>query len=150
MWLINTLVAVHASVTLAMTGLIWFVQLVHYPLLTKVGDASFSTYERLHQAWITPLVFPLMTTELLLAGWIAVFSVSQSHFGFWERWGALGLVGVAWASTAVIQVPLHSRLGDGFDAATVAQLVRTNWIRTFAWTARAVLVTLALVRGLSR
>jgi hypothetical protein len=34
--------------TLMLTGLIWVVQIVHYPLLKYVGSESFKNYERLH------------------------------------------------------------------------------------------------------
>ena len=50
------------------------------------------------------------------------------------------LVGVIWASTAFIQVPMHNVLGRGFDADAHAHLVSTNWIRTIAWSARAALL----------
>jgi hypothetical protein len=46
------------------------------------------------------------------------------------------LVAVVWASTAVLQVPRHQTLAASFDAAAHADLVRTNWIRTVAWSAR--------------
>jgi hypothetical protein len=40
---------VHVFSTLSMVGLIWFVQIVHYPLFKMVGDDGFSEYERCHQ-----------------------------------------------------------------------------------------------------
>ena len=58
----------------------------------------------------------------------------------WSRWLGLGLVLPVWASTALLQVPAHGRLAEGFDTATHTRLVTTNWIRTIAWTARGVLV----------
>jgi hypothetical protein len=61
-------------------------------------------------------------------------------------WVALALLGVIWASTAWIQVPLHRRLAVAPDPAAVERLVRTNWIRTGAWTLRAPLA-LALAAG---
>jgi hypothetical protein len=48
------------------------------------------------------------------------------------------LVVVIWFSTFLLQVPCHTRLSQGFDAQIHAQLVSTNWIRTLAWSARAV------------
>ena len=50
------------------------------------------------------------------------------------------LVGVIWASTAFVQVPLHSALGGAFDGDAHGKLVATNWVRTAAWTARGGLV----------
>ncbi len=40
----------HITATLYMTGLIWFVQIVHYPLFARVGNAEFSAYEQRHTA----------------------------------------------------------------------------------------------------
>ena len=54
------------------------------------------------------------------------------------------LVAVIWLSTAFLQAPAHRRLVNGFDAALHARLVRTNWIRTAAWTARGALALLLL------
>ena len=36
-------------------------------------------------------------------------------------------------STALLQVPCHTILAQGFDAGAHARLVRTNWIRTCCW-----------------
>ena len=44
----NTLLLIHVAATLAMSGVIWFIQIVHYPLLTLVGAAGFTTYEAAH------------------------------------------------------------------------------------------------------
>ena len=60
----------------------------------------------------------------------------------WRRgavWAGLALLAVIWLSTALVQVPLHRRLQGGFDAAAHRRLVRTNWLRTAAWTLRAAL-----------
>ena len=50
------------------------------------------------------------------------------------------LVVVIWIATLLASVPMHERLARGFDAAAHRRLVRTNWIRTAAWTARGALV----------
>jgi hypothetical protein len=52
----------------------------------------------------------------------------------------LVMVGLLWASTLGVQMPLHGRLAcEGHTPATVARLVRSNWPRTLVWTARALL-----------
>ena len=57
-----------------------------------------------------------------------------------------GLIFVIWLSTAILQVPLHRKLElGGYDARVIRRLVATNWLRTLAWSARAVLVLLALI-----
>jgi len=51
------------------------------------------------------------------------------------------LIAFIWASTFLLQVPAHSQLGSGFDEETWRMLVRSNWLRTVAWSARAGLVS---------
>ena len=48
----------HAAATLYMTGLIWFVQVVHYPLMGLTGKAEFSAYEQRHTLLTTWVVAP--------------------------------------------------------------------------------------------
>ncbi len=56
------------------------------------------------------------------------------------------LVVAIWASTGLIQVPLHDRLGSNPAAETVRRLVLSNWLRTVLWSSRAVLLTVVLLR----
>lgn len=53
----------------------------------------------------------------------------------------LPLLAAIWLSTALVQVPCHRRLAAGFEPRTARRLVRTHWIRTVAWSARAALAT---------
>ena len=59
-----------------------------------------------------------------------------------ELWVGLGLLGIIWLSTALVQVPRHSQLSRGYDAKVIGELVGSNWLRTVAWTLRAGLVLL--------
>jgi hypothetical protein len=59
-----------------------------------------------------------------------------------------GLVGVVWLTTALFSVPAHGVLAHGFDAVAHARLVHTNWIRTAAWTTRAVLLLWVIAQEL--
>lgn len=42
-------------------------------------------------------------------------------------------------STVLVQAPAHARLARGFDPVVHARLVRSNCVRTGAWTAPGVL-----------
>jgi hypothetical protein len=129
----------HAGATLFMTGLIWFVQVVHYPLLRRIPATEAAAYAQDHARRTGWVVGPVMLAELGLA-------LALAARGGLLAWTSLGLLGVLWASTAWIQVPLHRRLALGPDPAAVESLVRTNWLRTAAWTLRAPLA-LALATG---
>lgn len=128
---------VHAAATWFMAGLIWFVQVVHYPLFAGVGDAGWNDYSRRHQGLTTLVVGPAMLVELAAAATLLVLVPGPLTIA-----GAI-LLALVWASTFFVQVPLHARLERGRDPAARARLFRrlvaTNWARTALWTARGVL-----------
>ncbi|QDU65621.1 hypothetical protein [Engelhardtia mirabilis] len=137
-----SLLVVHAAATWALFGLIWMVQLVHYPLYALVGAREFPAFEASHARRITPLVAPLMGLELVTGGLLALDPPSAAdalplRVGF-------GLIVAIWLSTALLQIPCHARLERSFDPATHRLLVATNWLRTAAWTVRAGLVAVVL------
>ncbi len=128
-WLFHT----HLFLTVFMTGVIWFVQIVHYPLMGQVGRDVFVDYERRHTVLTSMVVAPVMVGELATAILLAWESDLSQWFWVFNLIGVLLL----WVSTFLIQVPLHNRLSRRFDTADHRALVRTNWIRTLIWTARA-------------
>jgi hypothetical protein len=141
--LLQALVFAHAFATLAMCGLCWFVQVVHYPLLAEVGPERFSRYESEHVRRTTWIVAPLMLIELATAGLLVMLATRvESGVSVTLAWTGAGLLALVWMSTFGVQVPLHGRLQRSFDLRTVSTLVRSNWARTVAWSARGVLALL--------
>ena len=133
--------------TLFMTGLIWFVQVVHYPLMAGVGSGEFCRYEERHRVLTSWVVGPPMLLELATA---ALFVWAQpGNLPAWTSWLGLALVGVIWASTIWLQIPCHEKLSQDFNTAVQERLVITNWVRTVAWSSRAGLL-LWLTWGLIR
>ena len=130
--------------SLAMTGLIWFVQIVHYPMFSRVGEREFAEYAKQHARLTSLVVGPLLLIETMSAVGLAFLSGERIAV-----WLGLGLVGVIWVSTAVIQIPCHTRLARGFDAGVHRRLVRSNWIRTIAWSARSGLALLSLLQEIN-
>ena len=126
--------------TLLMTGIIWFVQIVHYPLFAKVDAAGFIRYEAEHATRTGWVVGPLMCVELATAAVLLLPGYRPGAISNASAWTGLALVLLIWASTAFIQVPLHNRLAAGADTVVIARLVATNWVRTIAWTLRSLLV----------
>ena len=118
-----------------LTGLIWTIQWVHYPLFEMVSPAQFTKYEAAHTMAITAIVGPVMVVELVTA--VAWAVLCPSSLGRATPITGLGLVILIWVSTAVLQVPLHDTLSRGYDATAIATLVATNWVRTISWTVRS-------------
>jgi hypothetical protein len=138
----TTLLAVHLAGTAGMMGLIWFVQLVHYPLFDAVGSDQFVAYESAHQRRTSWVVGPLMGVEGVSA--LAIAAALRDEVGFVLTLIGLGLLAVIHASTVMLQVPAHRRLSERYDAEVVHRLVRTNWVRTIGWSLRVV-VALAMI-----
>ncbi len=132
----------HAGATLYLAGLIWFVQLVHYPLMTNVGNQGYTTYQRLHERRTTWAVAPAMFLELGCAVVLAL--QAPETIEPWLAWTGLLMVVLLWLSTALLQVPCHKTLGQGFDAKAHQRLVATNWLRTALWSARGVIALVML------
>lgn len=132
------LVVAHLAATLYMTGLIWFVQVVHYPLFATIRQDEFSAYEQQHTKLTTWVVAPPMFIEAITA--VLLFWFHPSGIVTWQLCVGLSLVVIIWLSTAFLQVPCHKLLSRGFEPAVHQRLVATNWIRTAAWSLRTLLV----------
>ena len=67
---LSLLFSYHFAATWTLVGLIWTMQLVHYPLFAHVGRHTFTACHHLHTTQITWVVAPLMFTELVTAVWL--------------------------------------------------------------------------------
>lgn len=137
------LLSAHVVATSAMAGLIWFVQLVHYPLFDRVAPDGFTAYETEHQRRTTWVVGPLMAIEGVTA--LLVAAVIRDDVGIVLAFSGLALLAVIHSSTVFLQVPAHRALSDGYDAAVVRRLVRSNWIRTAGWSLRSLVAGAMIV-----
>ncbi|RDI95806.1 hypothetical protein DV704_05915 [Meiothermus sp. QL-1] len=135
---LELLLLFHLACTWALVGLIWTIQVVHYPLFERVGPEHFPAYEAAHARRITWVVGPLMLFEL--ASGLALLALWPPALPAWAGWMLVLLLGLIWLHTALVAVPLHARLGRGFDPRAHAWLVRSNWLRTLAWSARGLLL----------
>lgn len=136
------ILAAQAFATLMMVGVIWMCQIAHYPLFADVG-ARLPAYQVRNRVRTTYVVGPPMLVEAITA--LLVLILLPTGVPMWAAWLGIALVAVCWITTFVRSVPAHERLTAAYDEDALAQLVRTNWIRTVAWTARGVLVLWMLV-----
>ncbi len=133
----STILQLHAFSTIFMTGVIWFVQVVHYPLNAKVGEGHFSAFHKAHTSrtgWIVapPMIIELFCSVLFVISPPKEISAEHALLGF-------ALVVLIWITTVVFSVPCHRRLSKGFDANVLRKLIWTNWLRTALWSARSFL-----------
>jgi hypothetical protein len=124
--------------TLFMTGLIWFVQLVHYPLMKLADTVQFPAFSAGHQNRTTWVVAGPMLLELATSLGLVLSSTMLRQSLVYQA--SVFLLIAIWVSTALRQMPLHRQLLLGHNALCIERLVRSNWIRTFAWTLRSVIL----------
>ena len=143
----NFLLLSHVAATLFMVGLIWFVQIVHYPLFSRVGADNFRAYAESHSRLTTWIVGPPMLLEAFTAALLLVVRPESVPAAL--AWIGAVLLAVVWLSTALLQVPRHTALGFGFDAEAHRFLVLSNWTRTVAWSLRGLIVLWMTARTMS-
>ena len=134
----HLLFLLHIGSSLYMMGLIWFVQVVHYPLHAHVGTEHLAQYQKLHMSWTSFVVGPPMLIEM---GTTVLFLIAPPldlpHWCFILGFAFLILI---WASTVRFQMPYHNQLLHSFDVEIHKKLVTSNWIRTIFWSLRGILV----------
>jgi uncharacterized membrane protein len=121
-----------------MVGVIWTIQIVHYPMLATMSALTPVTAAVDHQRRISWVVGPLMAAEGVTA--LVLLFDRPPTMGWVSAWLAAGLLGAALLSTVLLQVPLHTRLAGGHDDEVARRLITTNWVRTVAWTGRGALL----------
>jgi hypothetical protein len=133
------------ATTLPLVGLIWFVQVVAYPLFARVAAADFPAYHEAHSRLITYVVAPLMLGELWGAVAWLIWPLDEAPRQV--AWVGAALAVAAWVVTVFVSVPQHNILARGFDARAYDVLLVTNWLRTAVWTLRgaALLWVLAVI-----
>ncbi len=124
------------AISWILVGLIWTIQLVHYPSFAYIDQQVFQIFHQHHTSSILLIVMPLMLLELGLAFYLA------QHYN-WQLVFLVSLIVVVliWMSTFFVQVPLHNALEIEKDINIIQKLVTTNWFRTILWTGKAIWLT---------
>ncbi len=146
MTLLEVLV-LHAVVTAYMVGVILVVQVVHYPLFSWVERSRYRDFQEEHMRRITWVVGLPMLLEAALATGLVLAAPQQVS----RELAIVGLLllAVVWLSTALQQVPAHTRLSRGFDSTAHARLLKSNRVRTMAWMGRLVVAWVMVSQGLA-
>ena len=91
------------AATWAMVGIVWFVQVVHYPMLRHAAGPAFPGVAAEHARRTGRLVAPLMAAEALSA--LVLLIVRPDGVPLWAAMLAAALLVGVWAMTALVQVP---------------------------------------------
>ena len=139
-WNLSLLLMLNLLFTAMLTGLVWMVQLVHYPGFLHVGRQAAAHYQKFHLRRMGFLVIPLMLVELGLASWL-LFTEMTFIVMEYLNYAAFGLLVAVWLITFLRAIPLHQKLSRENDAPeTIRKLIKTNWWRTIAWSLRTLVL----------
>ena len=137
------------TATLFSAGVVWFMQVLEYPLFAYVGAEAFSTFHEQHNRRLPGVVFAPML--IAFAATTALLFVRPAAVPGWLAWLGVVLIGVVLASSFTLLIPRHMRLtSEGYSLEIIRELVRFNWIRTVAWTLHALVLLAMLVLTLGR
>ena len=136
------------AATLYLWGVIWTIQLVHYPLFARVGAAQWADYHNAHTRLMTFVVLPAMVTELGTSGLLALNRPAWLSPSL--LWAGFACAVLTWGVTFFVSVPLHDALSRSFDPAAISRIVATNWLRTAFWTVHALILLLQVWRLLPK
>ncbi|NBX67749.1 MAG: hypothetical protein EBR01_02150 [Proteobacteria bacterium] len=134
----STVVLLQALSTFLLTGLSWFVQVVHYPLFNLVPKSEFSKFHSAHVARTNLLILVLLPIEVVTSAFTAYYgSPGLTH----HEW-ILGFVLTLsiCICTATVQMPIHAKLAQEKDDELIRRLVLSHWIRTILWSAHTALL----------
>ena len=138
----DTLILLNFIVSLTMFGIIMVTQVVSYPLFLNLDEKIFTSYHSEYVKRITIIVMPVMIIELALT--IMLFYMLD---GFLSQIFFISLI-LIFISTVIIQVPIHNKLKFSYDEYLAKKLIKTNWIRTFLWSIKALICYNIIIKEL--
>lgn len=128
----------HLVATSIMIGVIWVIQLVHYPSFHYIDRNRYGLFQEFHMRNISRIVFPVMLIELItgvLLVQLPIFGNSNNFFYI-----AFILLIIVWFLTATLFTSIHKNLSNGYNKNIIYRLVNLNWMRTILWSLRIVFI----------
>ena len=133
----NFVLLSHLIFTSIMTGVIWVIQIVHYPSFHFIEKELYTAFQKFHMNKISIIVIPIMLAELITGIMLFLDKSSKSPF----LTISIIILVLIWLITGVFFTKAHNELIAGYQELVVNQLVAMNWIRTLLWTLRLLLLT---------
>ena len=136
----------HLIFTSIMTGVIWVIQIVHYPSFHFIEKELYTAFQKFHMNKISIIVMPIMLAELITGIMLFLDKSFKSPFLIIS----IIILVLIWLITGVFFTKAHNELIAGYQELVVNQLVAMNWIRTLLWTLRLLLLTCFVYLHFSR
>ncbi|MGF1452895.1 MAG: hypothetical protein ACFB21_12575 [Opitutales bacterium] len=136
--------ALHLSSTAGFCALLWITQVLVYPQFRRVPTPQFAPYHAAHLRLMLPLVAPFFLGETLCMARAVLFGWEAAPL---RQSASLALYAIVYGSTFAYFAPLHQRLASEPSPERIERLIRANWLRTLAESARLAVVFSLNVQG---
>lgn len=134
--MIDLIELIQCYITFALFGLIWTIQLVHYPAFHYIDLKKFTEFEKMHMVKITYIVGPLMLGEFVVSLtllFLTAFALKSIIVFI--------IVILLWLSTLLFSIPCHKKLANEKNDGEIQKLISTNWARTILWSLKVLIVS---------
>ena len=125
---------IHLISTSLMVGIIWVIQVVHYPSFHFIGNSRYISFQKFHMERISYIVIPVMLVESI-SGFLLIYDELNLILLI-----SMVLLLSIWMLTVFFFASVHQKLVSGYQVEMVAKLVKINWVRTLLWTLRLLLL----------
>ena len=125
----------HLIFSAIMVGVIWVIQLVHYPSFHFIDKDIYDSFQKFHMNKISIIVIPVMILELA-TGFLLLIGNSKNILIIIS----FGILILIWVITGLFFSDAHGKLISGYNELIVNKLVSMNWIRTALWTFKMILL----------
>jgi len=137
-FLISAALVGNLCASVFMTGIIFFIQIVQYPLLHNISTFDFSCYFKKSNYRISWIVYSALVIEIGFAiglSFLPVRAVMQVPILITYM-----LLAAATLNTFLIQAPMTQRLQLAFDRELLSKVMFFNGVRLVTWTLRTILL----------
>ncbi len=133
---------IHLISTSLMVGIIWVIQVVHYPSFHFIGNSRYISFQKFHMERISYIVIPVMLVESI-SGFLLIYDELNLILLI-----SMVLLLSIWMLTVFFFASVHQKLVSGYQVEMVAKLVKINWVRTLLWTLRLLLLIIYFTENL--
>lgn len=131
----NDIFMVHLISTSIMVGLIWLIQVVHYPSFLFIDIEKYSKFQKFHMSRISYVVIPIMMIELLSGVYLFLFYTFSIYLII-----ELFILAITWILTGLFFSRMHTELVEKFNKNIINKMINLNWFRTCFWSIRLVIL----------
>lgn len=122
--------------TLLIAGILWFVQLVHYPLFNEMPAKNMVNYGYYHMQKISGIINLLFIIDFITIVFLLLLVNSDLS-------ATLMLINISIflfivILTRITFLPIYQQISKNPNSILITKLINLNWIRTLVWSLKVI------------